>query len=125
MNGYDAIEAAFVWHIRGLTTALSAHLQRPHEQVTAEVLELVPAVARHIGTLATMHGYAESKDGKFNASSGIIMLVALTLGMGTFKMIESRGTDKSSDPVADKAEVTNLLRDMGFEAKPDDPDQLP
>ena len=120
MSVYDHIETAFVWHIRGLTTALSAHMQRPTEQITAEVLELVPAVARHIGTLGEMSGYGQSEDGEFNASSGIIMLVALTLGMGTFKMIHNRGTAKVSDSLADKAEVTNLLRDLGFEDKPDD-----
>ena len=121
MSDVSPVELAFVWHIRGITAALSQSMQRPVEQITAEAVDLVPAVARHIGTLGRMHGYEEDNSGdEINPSSGLIMLVALTLGLGTYKMIVSKQAAITADSLADQAEVTNLLIDLGLERDPGD-----
>jgi len=121
MSDISPVEAAFVWHIRGITAALSEELQRPVEQIQAESLEMVPAIARHIGTLGEKLGYINSKDNEtINPSSGFMMLVALTLGMGTYRVILSKQAANSADPESDRAEVTNLLIDLGLERDPGD-----
>ena len=113
-DNVDPVEATMQWHMFGLTTQLADLTGHPIGLIQADMMDAVPVVAMYIGELAVKKGYQPGEPGEQNPEALFILLVALSLGTGTYKMVRDHQADRMTEPLSPHEEVNNFLRDLGF-----------
>jgi len=113
-DNVDPVEATMQWHMFGLATQLADLTKHPVGLVQADMMDAVPVVARYIGELAVKKGYPPGEPGEQHPEALFILLVALSLGTGTYKMVRDHHAASMTEPLTPREEVNNFLRDLGF-----------